>query len=44
MPIGTLVCFAALSWQFNSELIERGLLITFGCSLVARALPQRPQP
>jgi len=44
MPIGTLVCFAALSWQFNSELIERGLLIAFGCSLVARGIPERPAP
>lgn len=37
-PIGVLVSFAALSWQYNSHLIVRAILISFGVSLVVRAI------
>jgi protein-S-isoprenylcysteine O-methyltransferase Ste14 len=37
-PLGVLVSFAALSWQYNSELLLRAILISFGISLVTRAL------
>lgn len=43
MPLGVLVCFAALSWQYNSDLIQRGLLVSFGLSLVGKALLPAPQ-
>jgi len=38
MPLGTLVSFAALSWQYNAALLTRAILISFGLSLVVRAL------
>ena len=38
MPVGVLVSFAALSWQYDSELLIRAVLISFGLSLVVRAL------
>jgi protein-S-isoprenylcysteine O-methyltransferase Ste14 len=38
MPLGALVSFAALSWQYNSSLLIRAMLISFGLSLVVRAL------
>jgi protein-S-isoprenylcysteine O-methyltransferase Ste14 len=38
MPLGVLVSFAALSWQYNSSLLTRAVLISFGVSLVVRAL------
>jgi len=38
MPLGTLVSFAALSWQYNAALLTRAILISFGLSLVMRAL------
>jgi len=37
-PVGSLVSFAALSWQYNAYLLERAMLVCFGISLVARAL------
>ena len=37
-PIGIFVSFAALSWQYNSFLLSRAVLISFGLSLVVRAL------
>jgi protein-S-isoprenylcysteine O-methyltransferase Ste14 len=43
-PIGVLVSFAVLSWQYNAELLVRAILISFGISLVARALiPQKTE-
>jgi len=36
-PIGVLVSFAALSWQYNPELLSQGVMISFGLSLVVRA-------
>jgi protein-S-isoprenylcysteine O-methyltransferase Ste14 len=38
MPLGVLVSFAALSWQYNASLLTRAILISFGLSLVVRAL------
>ncbi len=38
LPVGVLISFAALSWQYNSDLLIRALLVSFGVSLVARAL------
>jgi protein-S-isoprenylcysteine O-methyltransferase Ste14 len=37
-PLGVLVSFAALSWQYNAGLLTRAVLISFGLSLVVRAL------
>ncbi|MFC5863613.1 methyltransferase family protein [Acidicapsa dinghuensis] len=37
-PIGVLVSFAALSWQYNAQLLIRAVLISFGVSLVVRAM------
>jgi protein-S-isoprenylcysteine O-methyltransferase Ste14 len=37
-PLGVLVSFAVFSWQYNSDLLIRAILISFGISLVARAL------
>lgn len=42
LPLGVLVSFAALSWQYDSELLIRAVLISFGISLVARALVSKP--
>ena len=37
-PLGVLVSFAALSWQYNSQLLIQAVLVSFGLSLVVRAL------
>jgi protein-S-isoprenylcysteine O-methyltransferase Ste14 len=37
-PIGILISFVALSWQYNAEILIRAILISFGISLVAKAL------
>ena len=37
-PLGVLVSFAALSWQYNASLLTRAVLISFGISLVVRAV------
>jgi protein-S-isoprenylcysteine O-methyltransferase Ste14 len=46
MPLGVLASFAALSWQYNAELLTRAVLISFGLSLVVRAviLPRPGSP
>jgi len=36
--LGVLTSFAALSWQYNAGLLLRAVLISFGISLVARAI------
>jgi len=36
-PIGVAIGFAALSWQYNPELLTQVVLVSFGISLVARA-------
>lgn len=38
MPLGMLVSFAVLSWEYNSGLLTRAVLVCFGLSLVVRAL------
>ena len=43
LPIGVLVSFATLSWQYDSHLLMRAVLISFGISLVTRALVSRPE-
>jgi protein-S-isoprenylcysteine O-methyltransferase Ste14 len=40
MPLGVLASFAALSWQYNASLLTRAVLISFGLSLVVRAMIQ----
>jgi protein-S-isoprenylcysteine O-methyltransferase Ste14 len=42
MPLGILISFAALSWQYDSRLLERAVLVSFGVSLVTRALALKP--
>ncbi|HEY9126177.1 MAG TPA: isoprenylcysteine carboxylmethyltransferase family protein [Acidobacteriaceae bacterium] len=37
MPLGMLVSFAVLSWEYNSALLTRAVLVCFGLSLVVRA-------
>ena len=37
-PLGVLVSFAILSWQYNAFLLSRAVLVCFGLSLVVRAL------
>lgn len=37
-PIGVFVSIAVLSWSYDSRLIERAILVSFGASLVVRAL------
>lgn len=36
-PIGVAIGFAALSWQYNPELLMQVVLVSFGVSLVVRA-------
>lgn len=43
-PIGVFIALAFLSWSYDARLIGRAILISFGASLVARALmPQSPR-
>jgi len=43
-PMGVLVSFAALSWQYNAFLLSRAVLMCFGLSLVVRAfVPPNPE-
>lgn len=37
-PLGVLIVFLTLSWQFNADLLIRAILVSFGLSLVVRAL------
>jgi protein-S-isoprenylcysteine O-methyltransferase Ste14 len=37
-PIGIFVILAALSWTYNNTLMVRAVLVTFGLSLIVRAL------
>ena len=37
-PIGVFLTFAALSWQYNHSLMIRAVIVSFGISLIARAL------
>ena len=38
LPIGVFLSLAFLSWSYDTRLVIRGILISFGASLVARAL------
>jgi hypothetical protein len=38
MPIGIFVTVACLSWMYDNELMLKAILISFGVSLVVRAL------
>jgi protein-S-isoprenylcysteine O-methyltransferase Ste14 len=38
MPIGVFLTLSVLSWRYNHWLLLRGILISFGISLVVRAL------
>lgn len=38
MPIGVFITVACLSWMYNNELMLKAILISFGISLVVRAL------
>ena len=43
LPIGVFVTFAFLSWTYDSRMMGRAILISFGVSLVVRALmPNAP--
>ena len=43
-PIGVFIALAFLSWSYDARLIGRAILISFGASLVARALiPNAPR-
>jgi hypothetical protein len=42
LPLGVFISFAVLSWQYNSDLLERAVLVSFGISLVARAFLIKP--
>lgn len=44
LPIGVLISFATLSWQYDAHLLMRAVLISFGISLVTRAFVSRPDP
>jgi hypothetical protein len=37
-PIGVFITIACLSWTYDNSLMLRAVLITFGVSLVVRAL------
>jgi protein-S-isoprenylcysteine O-methyltransferase Ste14 len=37
-PVGTAVCFIALAWSYDANLLIRCVLICFGLSLIARAI------
>jgi protein-S-isoprenylcysteine O-methyltransferase Ste14 len=37
MPIGVFISSAVLAWSYNTRLVGRGIIISFGVSLVVRA-------
>jgi protein-S-isoprenylcysteine O-methyltransferase Ste14 len=37
-PVGTAVCFAALAWNYDADLLTRCVIVCFGASLIVRAL------
>jgi protein-S-isoprenylcysteine O-methyltransferase Ste14 len=42
-PIGVFVTIACLSWTYDNRLMIRGIIVTFGLSLIVRALMPRFQ-
>lgn len=44
-PVGMTLCFAALAWRYNADLLIRAVIICFGLSLVVRAFAvEKPAP
>jgi hypothetical protein len=43
-PIGVFIALAFVSWSYDARLIGRAILISFGASLVARALMPQTRP
>jgi protein-S-isoprenylcysteine O-methyltransferase Ste14 len=43
-PIGVFVTIAFLSWTYDNRLMIRAIIVTFGLSLIVRALMPRLQP
>ena len=39
-PLGMALCFAVFAWNYDAQLLIRCVLICFGVSLIARALPR----
>lgn len=39
-PLGMALCFLAFAWNYDSQLLMRCVLICFGVSLIARAIPR----
>jgi protein-S-isoprenylcysteine O-methyltransferase Ste14 len=37
-PAGTAICFAALAWSYDADLLARSILVCFGLHLIARAI------
>jgi len=37
-PIGVFLTLACLSWSYNNSLMVRAIIVSFGISLVARAI------
>ncbi len=37
-PVGTAICFAAVAWSYDADLLTRCILVCFGLHLIARAL------
>jgi protein-S-isoprenylcysteine O-methyltransferase Ste14 len=37
-PLGTAVCFVALAWNYDADLLTQCVLVCFGASLIVRAL------
>jgi protein-S-isoprenylcysteine O-methyltransferase Ste14 len=40
-PLGMAVCFPVFAWNYDAQLLIRCVLICFGVSLIARAVPRR---
>jgi len=43
-PVATAVCFAALAWSYDANLLTRCILICFGVSLIVHALISAREP
>ncbi len=43
-PVGTAVCFAAIAWSYDADLLTRCVLVCFGLSLVVRAATGSREP
>ncbi len=43
-PVGAAVCFAAIAWSYDANLLTRCVLVCFGLSLVVRAVTGSREP